>query len=64
MKVFVSRTSDWKREYSKTVEMETLQDLWAFVNENGSCVVETPYASNGGEKPYDLSLEIYDDYRE
>ena len=57
MRFKVIRSSDWLEDKPKTVELDTLEDLMAYIISTDRSVIvhyfdETP------------TLEIYDDYRE
>ncbi len=57
MKFTLTRTSDWSQHRGE-VELLTLEDFLAFVEENGKVVVMEPTTTEGWK------IEIYDDWRE
>ena len=57
MKFKVIRSSDWPEDETKMVELDTLEDLMAYIISTDKSVIVHYFS----EMP---TLEIYDDYRE
>ena len=57
MKFKVIRSSDWSEDEAKMVELDTLEDLMAYIISTDKSVIVHYFS----EIP---TLEIYDDYRE
>lgn len=63
MKLVVTKASN--DTYLEKIEIETLEELFDFVGQNGDCIIstETPYEEN--DKYFEAKgLMIYDDYIE
>jgi hypothetical protein len=63
MKLVVTKASN--DTYLEKIEIETLKELFDFVEQNGDCIIstETPYEEN--DKYFEAKgLMIYDDYIE
>lgn len=63
MKLVVTKASD--DSYLEKINIETLEELFDFVEQNGDCIISlaTPYEEND-EYFEDKGLMIYDDYIE
>lgn len=61
MKALLTRTSDWS-DRNTTIEINSLEELKELIErEHYPVVVNTPFRNHRG---IDLTIEIYDDWRE
>lgn len=61
MEFTVFRTSDYYRDKSKKVTINSLEELLAFMHEAGHAII---LAEPNGTYRNNYEIEIYDDYRE
>ena len=60
MKIRVRKASN--DEFESMIELDTIEDLFAFVEDNGDIIVGSMFVPEKDE--YEIGITIYDDYVE